>query len=151
MPDLDLGDLDGFLDGKTITFAVHGKKYTVPEADGDRFLRLQRLGVALNAADQTEFNKLTEEEFSRLSLGGVYDDLIKAAATGSEIERATYAVFFWHIGVGSEMVRAAFQGGGAGGKAKRPPTKKAARTTRGAAATTTRPRASGSGARSPRK
>lgn len=150
-----LEDLRELLDEPTLTLPIGGKKYVVKEASGERYLRIQRLGAALDTsptADKdvaAEFNRLSEVDFGRLALGDVFDQLIKADVTGSQIERATMAAFFWHIGQSAETVAAAWQGKGLAGPSS--PPRKAARTTRGAAATTTRRRASGSGGKSPQK
>ena len=156
MPDMILPDLSDHLDGKRLILPIRGKRYIVPEATGEQFLRLQRLGAALMAADSPsspaagEFNQLAPADMNELVLGkDVLAQMVKNNLTGSEIDRAATAAFFWHIGQGEAVVEAAFLGSGKARSPRKRGTTKP--TTRTAAATTTRSRASGSGTSTRRK
>lgn len=151
MPNTVLPDLADFLDGKTLTIPIRGKKYVIGEATGDRFMRLQRMGAlvlsgaGLNDPRLQEFMGLEGGDFHEFVLGkDVVTRMSKDEVPGSAIDQATTVAFFWHIGQGEEVLNSIL-----GSTGKAPTSKKrsttAARTTRTGAASTTRKPASGSG------
>lgn len=154
-------DLDQYFDD-TLSLPVGGKTYVIAGPDAETGLFCQRLmtaGVAASAGLPTpasmpdlKMDDDAETAFYRRILGDVYDQLVADGVSWPKIQIVAQTAFFW-IASGKEMAEAFWRSGGdpKASSASAAPNRASRRSTSTAAARTTKPRASTSGTKSPRK
>lgn len=128
---MELEELSGLVEPRTLKIPVKGVTYTVNEVDGATWLLIQKI---LKTGDQGE---RSNEDVYRIALGDVFDQ-IAANVSGSELDLAGTTALFWQSG-NEELAAAYWRSGG-----KAPTPEESTGTSTGAAPSTSTPGSSSS-------